>query len=134
MRDDGVLFICTLTNTAENGDMPKYELTKNKKYWFEFRTVGVSRAYEAKGVNERVDYLVRIPKDTHIKIGEFCMFGNGEQFRIDNVSHGQETFQRSKQYNSVYYKQPVIAGLEYTELTLYRLDKNYDVAINENQG
>ena len=128
MRHDGVLFVCDLTNMAENGDMPKEELTKISKYWFEIRPISFSRAYEAKGVNEQVDLVARIPYDTSIHIGQYVMLGNGEQYRIDNINHSQEEFTRLRIVDSKYYRQPTIAGLKSTDLTLSRIEDYYAVA------
>lgn len=128
MRDDGVLFICDLINTSENGDMPHEILQKVSKHWFENRYVGYGRQYSAMGVNQQVDLLCRFERDESVRIGQFALMGNGEQFRIDNVSHGQEENPRLKQYKSDYYRTPVVAGLKYTEVTLSRLESFYDVA------
>ena len=127
MRHDGVLFVCDLTNIAENGDMPKEILTKKNKYWFENRPISFSRAYQAKGVNEQVDLVARITYDTSIHIGQYVMLGNGEQYRIDNINHSQEEFIRTKQIDSKYYRQPTIVGLKYTDLTLSRIEDYYAV-------
>lgn len=127
MRDSGVLYICELTNIACNGLMPKEVLKKVSKYWFEMRTVGINRQYLAKGVNEQVDLLVRIPRDLKVRIGEYVMLGNGSQYHIDNISHGHDESLFSRMVNQKYYKTARIVGLDYTELTLSRLENNYDV-------
>lgn len=132
MRNDGVLFVCTLDNTAENGDMPKEVLTKTNKYWFENRTVGINRQYLAKGVNEQVDLVVRIAKATQIRIGMYAVLGNGEQFVITHVTTGHDSYERHKIVDTYYYRKPAIIDLDYTELTLMRLEKNYDLAVEEN--
>ncbi len=132
MKHDGVLFICNLTNTAENGDMPNEVLTKIKKFWFEIRPIGFSRQYQAKGVNEQVDIVARINQDTSIQIGQYAVLGNGEQYRITNISHSQEVFERTKMVDSKYYRQPKIVGLKYTDLTLTRLEENYAREIIDN--
>lgn len=127
MKDDGVLYICNLVNEAENGDMPKEVLQIVNKHWFENRVVGYGRFYSAQGVNQRVDRLVRINLDNNIRIGQYAVLGNGEQFRIDMVSHGQEVFERTKMIDSKYYRQPKIVGYKYTEITLSRVENYYDV-------
>lgn len=127
MKDDGVLYICNLVNEAENGDMPKEVLQIVNKHWFENRVVGYGRFYSAQGVNQRVDRLVRINLDNNIRIGQYAVLGNGEQFRIDMVSHGQEVFERTKMIDSKYYRQPKIVGNKYTEITLSRVENYYDV-------
>lgn len=131
MRDDGVLFVCDLVNDAANGLMPSETLSIVNKYWFENRTIGFSRFYTAQGVNQRVDRLVRIPWDMSVQIGQYAVLGNGEQFRITMVSHGEDTNPRTKMVDSKYYRQPVIAGLKYTELTLTRVENYYAVATSE---
>lgn len=110
MKDCGVLYICELLNLANNGEMPVQTLIKKQRYWFESRVIGLSRQYQAKGVNEQVDMVVRIPYDNRVRIGEYAMLGDGSQFRIDNVTpiFEEET-------------------LNVTELTLSRVDKHYDV-------
>lgn len=107
--DDGILFICRLDNLAEDGDMPCEKLAKINRHWYEERVIGMNRQYLAKGVNEQIDLLVRIHHDRNVRIGMFAVLGNGEQFRITNVSH-------------------ITDGLRYTDLTLERLDEFYDVA------
>lgn len=129
MRDDGVLYICDLVNVADNGDMPHEILNRVSKHWFDLRTIGVGRAYLAKGVNEQIDMLVRIDLNPNIRIGQYAVLGNGDQYRITNVTSGEEVFERTKQVSSLYYRQPKIVGLKYTEITLERLDHNYDVSI-----
>lgn len=131
MFDSGTLFVCNLTNTAENGDMPRYELERVNKYWFENRYIGYNRSYTAMGVNERIDMLVRIPRDETVRIGQYVELGNGDQYRISLISHGLDVNPRTKSVDSKYYRTPTLVGLKYTELTLVRLDTNYDVAISE---
>lgn len=132
MRDDGTVFICNLVNVAENGLMPKQALQIVGKFWFENRTIGFNRFYTAQGVNQRVDRLIRIDWTNIPQIGQFAVLGNGEQFQIDMVSEGQETNQRQKLIDSKYYRSPQIVGLKYTELTLSRVEKNYDVLTYQN--
>ena len=127
MRDDGILFICDLTNQAAPGDMPKEVLSKVGKYWFENRTIGINRQYLAKGVNEQVDRLVRIVKTQGIKIGQYAVLGNGEQFRITMVTEGHEEREFTRVANKNYYKTSKIVGLDYTELQLMRVENYYDV-------
>lgn len=127
MKDDGVLYICDLVNTAENGDMPKEQLQIVNKHWFEERVIGYGRFYTAMGVNQRVDRLVRVHLDNNIRIGQYAVLGNGEQYRIDMVANGQEVLERTKMIDSKYYRQPKIVGNKYTEITLSRVENYYDV-------
>ena len=99
--DSGILWTCNLDNRAEDG-----------LHWFGFRTVGYNRQYMAKGVNEQVDLLVRINYDPTVQIGMYALLGNGEQYRIQNVSMivDNET------------------NLRFTDLTLQRSERYYDIA------
>lgn len=110
--DSGILWTCNLDNRAEDGLMPAMTLQKVRRHWFGFRTVGYNRQYMAKGVNEQVDLLVRINYDPTVQIGMYALLGNGEQYRIQNVSMivDNET------------------NLRFTDLTLQRLERYYDIA------
>lgn len=109
--DDGVVYICTLTNVAENGRMPKEVLTKIAKFWFAERTIGYNRQYLARGVNQQIDMLIRIHQYRQARVNYYAVLGNGEQYRITNVQHLIDDND----------------GLRYTDLTLERLDTNYDL-------
>lgn len=127
MKDAGIVTICKLTNTAASGLMPKEELIPLEyegevlTWRFEDRFIGYSRQYEAKGVGERIDKLIRIWNAPQVRIGYYAVLTdyegqeneNGDQYRIDNV-------------------QPQIDenGLKVTDITLYRLDELYDIATN----
>lgn len=133
--DSGTLYVCDLTDTRVNGNAPKEELTKRNKYWFERRTIGISRQYMAKGVNERIDLLVRVQGIQNISIGQYVILGNGDQYRIDNVSTGNTINEYTRIVKKDFingYKTAQIVGLDYTELTLSKLENYYDVAITEN--
>ncbi|MBO5513734.1 MAG: hypothetical protein J5961_03990 [Mogibacterium sp.] len=124
MMNDGLIILCSLTNRAESGDMPREVLEPLKEegevqeWGFEDRVVGYGRQYEAKGVSERIDMLVRIWR-APARIGMYAVLTDyegqenpeGDQYRIDNV---QQTLNRD--------------GLKVTDLTLYRLDQLYEVS------
>lgn len=134
MFDSGTLFVCNLAEVQEKGNMPRQVLHKLNKFWFERRVIGINRQYLAKGVNERIDLLVRVQGIQNISIGQYVMLGNGEQYIINMVSHGNESWQYTRQYKENFvngYRSPQIVGLDYTELTLSRLEKNYELEITE---
>lgn len=128
MMDAGICRIYALENTAEPGDMPKEKLVAQADsaghallYRFEERTIGYGRQYEAKGVDERVDMLIRVWR-CPARIGMYAVLTDyegqinpdGDQYRIDHVANllGE-------------------GGLKITELTLYRLEQLYDVDTGE---
>lgn len=116
--DSGILYLCELKDVNELissdysvGDMPHEELAKINRHWYEERMVGMNRQYLAKGVNEQVDMLVRIHFDKQVQIGMYAVLGNGEQYRITNVSRAIDE-----------------DGLRYVDLTLQRLEDYFNVA------
>ena len=129
MMDAGIVVLCKLENTAPRGQKPKEELVPltDGEYpleWsFKERIVGMSRQYEAKGVNERVDMVIRTWRNP-ARIGMYAVLSEyedqeneeGDQYRIDNVQHLYDD-----------------DGLKVTDLTLYRLDKLYDVNAEETE-
>lgn len=135
MFDSGVLYICDLTEQQSSGNMPKQVLSMKNKFWFERRFISMNRQYLAKGVNEQIDLLVRVQGTQNIEIGEYAMLGNGDQYRITLVSHGHDVWQYTRQYKDGFvngYRSPQITGLDYTELTLSKLEKNYELEADEN--
>jgi hypothetical protein len=113
MLDDGTVEICNLTNTAEDGDMPAYKLEPITTQYYGEKSIGITRQYLAKGANEQVDMLIEIWNDGIVpKISQYAIIiESNEQFRIDNV---QPTYNKD--------------GLKVIDLTLSRLEKNYDCA------
>ena len=120
LLDDGVLYLCTLTNTAAPGAMPVQRLTKVAKYWYGERTVGYNRLYAAKGANEEIDMLVRVAYTRAARAGMYAVLGNGEQYRITAVQQIRDTGTGND--NST-------AGLRATDLSLVRLEDNYELSI-----
>ena len=110
--DSGIVYLCRLTNVAQPGLKPVEVLTRIDRAWYSERTVSFRRQYAAKGVNEQIDLLVRIHYNPKARIGMYAVLGNGDQFRIDNVSNG--------------FDDPSM--LRYTELTLSRLEDFYDLS------
>lgn len=111
MMDDGVCRIYTVTDAAENGEMPNPTLHEYGDYeWaFEDRMISYSRQYAAMGADQQIDRIIRIWR-TPVRIGDVVVIGD-EQYRIDNV-------------------QPTLDddSLKVVDLTLRRLEGNYDIA------
>ena len=111
MMDSGTCRIYTVTDAAGNGEMPNPTLHEYGDYeWaFEDRMISYSRQYAAMGVDQQIDRIIRIWR-TLVRIGDVVVIGT-EQYRIDNV-------------------QPTLDddSLQVTDLTLRRLEENYDIA------
>ena len=111
MMDSGTCRIYTVTDSAENGEMPNPTLHEYGDYeWaFEDRMISYTRQYAAMGADQQIDRIIRIWR-TPVRIGDVVVIGT-EQYRIDNV-------------------QPTLDddSLQVTDLTLRRLEANYDIA------
>ena len=111
MMDSGTCRIYTVTDAAEKGEMPNPTLHEYGDYeWsFEDRMISYSRQYAAMGVDQQIDRIIRIWR-TPVRIGDVVVI-EGEQYRIDNV-------------------QPTLDddSLQVVDLTLRRLEENYDIA------
>lgn len=108
--DSGILFLCELKNEAEPGDMPFERLHRIAKHWFQTLYISESRQFTAAGVNRQIDQRVRIHFEPRARVDQYVELGNGEQFRIINAANGYTD-----------------DGLRCTDLTLMRLEDNYDV-------
>lgn len=114
MFDTGLLRICELQMVAENGGMPQETLVQKGRAFYGERTVTASRLYEARGVDVRIDKVVRVPFDTQAEPDDYIVLENGVQYRIDSVS---EIIVRR--------------DLRAVELTLVKLGENYNVEFAE---
>lgn len=110
LLDSGILYVCSLKNLAPKGAMPQEKLVLSSRHYYGERTVGYGRQYAAKGVDERVDMLVRIWQDRSVRIGMYILLDTEEQFRIQNVQNLLDE-----------------DGLRVTDITLQRVDDLYDV-------
>ena len=106
---EGTLKICNLVNIAEPGEMPTEKLNIVSYHYYGERTVGYGRQYAAMGVSQQVDKLVRIWR-ADVSVEQYVVLDDGHQYRIDFVQHMEDD-----------------DGLKVTDLTLYRLDSNFDV-------
>ena len=121
MMDAGLVTLCTLENTAEDGDMPKEKLVPGETLQFEARNIGITRFYAAQGANQQIDMLIRVWR-VNAKIGMYAVLTDyegqenedGDQYQIDMV---QQTLDPN--------------GLKVTDLTLRRVDKLYEVLTDE---
>lgn len=125
MMDAGHIKVYSLTNTAGKGAMPVMTPTLVTEADFEEKTVGVTRFYAAKGVNEQIDLLIRIWRDPRIRIGMIAVVSCSEydgQYRVTNVemTHENDNF---KSYTKT-------VGLKTSDITLQKVEENYDITIN----
>lgn len=112
LLDSGILELYKLVNTAPNGNMPNEQLVYVDSAYYGERTVGYNRQYAAKAVNESVDKLIRIWRNESISAGMYVLLEDENQYQIDMVQHLLDD-----------------DGLKVTDLTLSRLEKNYELSI-----
>jgi hypothetical protein len=110
MLFEGTLKICNLQDTAGPGEMPTEKLVVQSYHYYGDRTIGYGRQYAAMGVEQQVDRLVRIWRDESVHVRQYALLDDGQQYRIDMVQHLTDE-----------------DGLKVTDLTLFRLDDNFDV-------
>ena len=82
MRDAGILTIYKLTNVAQPGLMPGEKLVRICEAYYDYRTVGVTRAYAALGAKQQIDALVVAHNVTLPPEAEYCILEDGEPYRI----------------------------------------------------
>lgn len=70
--DDGILKIYSVTNGAENGDLPEEVLTFKNEFYFHEETVGISRYYEALKSNQLIERVVDIPDEGVVSINDIA--------------------------------------------------------------
>lgn len=109
--DSGTLTLCTLENTAQNGQMPHERLVPCERCFYGERTVGYNRQYAARGVNERIDLIARIWQSRAARADMVAVLDTGAQYR---VTLAQQLLDED--------------GLRVTDLSLERMDTLYDVA------
>lgn len=119
LLDDGLVQFCNLTNTADAGGMPVYTLSEvGEPQSFAEITVGMTRQYLAKGVDEQIDMMIQVwPEAVRPRIGQIAVLTfyeyqeeeTGDQYRITNVQRVDSD-----------------DGLQFFQLTLQRLEDNYD--------
>lgn len=108
---DKKLILYSLQNTAAKGMMPKEQLVKIGEEYYGSRVIGYNRQYAALGADQRIDELVRIWRNNQVRANHYAVLEDGLQYRINFVQHPLDD-----------------DGLEVTDLTLVRLEENYDVA------
>lgn len=113
MRDEGLLKIYNLQNTSQSGHMPKEQLVKLAEAYYAVRTIGFNRMYAAKAANSRLDKLVRAYMTALPEAAKYVILEDGLQYRITDIN--------------------VIVDEDACDLSLERLEKNYDV-LDEHDG
>lgn len=106
MDIQGLLTICSLQNTALAGHKPEEKLVVIDTAYYEERTAGITRIYQASGADRRFDLLVRCFNTQVPKEGLYVVIDT-DQYRIDVCQK--------------------IIGRDAVDLTLVAVESYYDV-------
>ncbi|MDO9492663.1 hypothetical protein [Acetobacterium sp.] len=121
MFDGGLVKIYKIGNVNTPGDTPVEALTFYQSFYFEEKTIGMTRAYAAMQADSKIDRLISIWQDRTVTAECVCVIFDGSMIE-DNVEVGIQyriTQAQHKTNND---------GLRISDLTLERLDGGlYDI-------
>lgn len=122
MFDGGLVKIYKIGNASNPGDTPVEGLTFYQSFYFEEKTIGMTRAYAAMQADSKIDRLISIWQDRSVTDQCVCVIFDGSKIE-DNVEVGIQyriTQAQHKTNND---------GLRISDLTLERLDGGlYDIS------
>lgn len=107
--NDGIVKIYRVTDIAQPGGMPKEGLALKETLRFHRRTVGIKRYYTAMQANQQVDAVLRCPYRDTVSAQDVAVW-NGRQYRVELVQQPEDSVP------------PVM------DLTLTRLEQDYEFA------
>lgn len=101
---DGVVQICTVTDGAVPGLLPREALTPRLKLYYQERKLGVMRNYQAAQNLIHVERVIRVPAPTEpITSQDAAITEDGRHYRIDLVQVVTEVWPRSLDLTLVRY-------------------------------
>lgn len=83
--NDGVVKICTVTDTASPGRLPVEKLTQRVKLHYEERKMGITRYYTALQNQVQVERVIRVPKAVPISNQDVAITEDGTIYAIEMV-------------------------------------------------
>lgn len=88
--NNGYVKICQIKDASKPGFKPVNHLVLHQTYPFEYKTIGVKRAYEAAQAQTRLDELIKIPLDRAVSTQDIAVI-DSIQYNIKLVQHKYET-------------------------------------------
>lgn len=82
IRNAGILTIYKLTNVATPGLKPSEKLVRICTAYYDYQTIGITRAYAALGAKQQIDALVLAHNTTLPVEAEYVVLEDGNQYRI----------------------------------------------------
>lgn len=108
--NDGVVYIYSVGNISEPGNMPKEGPTlKVGPLRYQERTVGMSRYWAAMQTQARIDLVLRMPQLRSVSLHDVVVPVDGDQYRIVQIQYPNDM------------ESPVM------DLSLQRLEAAYDI-------
>lgn len=107
--DDGILKIYERVLVQDKGFMPVSKLHLKSSYYFSYEVIGVTKFYEAKKTQDRLDESVSIYRDRSITYTDVVVLEDGTQYQISQIQH---TFDDN--------------GIQITKLTLMHLNEKFE--------
>lgn len=92
--NDGMVFIYSVGNTGESGDMPHEGLILQQTLRYHERTVGFNRYYAALQNNIKVDYVIRCPEVRDLSNSDkdilVAVLNGGNQYEIKQIQYPED--------------------------------------------
>lgn len=87
--NDGLVMVCSVGNTAQDGDMPVEGLTLKEALRFHRRTIGLTRSMLAQQAGVTVDALIRCPFRPTVSTQDVAVI-EGTQYRIGKMQRPED--------------------------------------------
>jgi hypothetical protein len=89
--NDGLLTISKVSNTADAGELPVDGLTpKHTEISYDNRTVGMSRFWQGKQVDVRIDRLIRCPTLPDVHPLDVVTTEDGQTYQIEQIQYPKD--------------------------------------------
>lgn len=108
--NDGIVDIYAVSNIAPDGMMPKAKITLKQTLRYKERTVGLNRFWSALQANVRIKYVLRCQRLRDVSAQDVAIPNDGKQYRIVQIQYPEDI------------EPPVM------DLSLERIDADYDIA------
>lgn len=114
--NDGVVTVYAVTDSGPPGGLPVEKPVKKAVLRYEERRLGLQRYYAGKQNQVEVERVLRTPRRRDVSSQDLAVTEDGVQYRIDLVQSAADVFPPSM------------------DLTLTRIDQNYDVSNLDTEG
>lgn len=103
---DGVVVICTETDEAPAGLLPRPVLTRKLRLDYQEQKLGVQRFYQAKQNQIHVERVIRVPRSpVEITSQDVAITEDGRRYRIDLIQTVKDVWPASLDLTLVAYTQ-----------------------------